>query len=132
MTDEHASEDRRGTLLGLRVRAPQADEPFRAVLTGRQRAEMPAHVPQVAADGKRRPLFRGGIAETVVAVKRVLQATDRLPVLLDQRGGIELGVHHDRVEGRMSEERLDDVHGHVVVQMLGRKDAATVVRQEHE
>ena len=32
----------------------------------------------------------------------------------------------------MSEERLDDVHGHVVVQMLGREDAAAVVGQEHE
>ena len=32
----------------------------------------------------------------------------------------------------MSEERLDDVHRHVVVQMLGREDAAAVVRQEHE
>ena len=32
----------------------------------------------------------------------------------------------------MSKERLDDVHGHVVVQMLGREDAAAVVRQEHE
>jgi hypothetical protein len=32
----------------------------------------------------------------------------------------------------MSEGRLDDVHGHVVVQMLGREDAAAVVGQEHE
>jgi len=37
---------------------------------------MRAHVPQVAADSKRRPFIRGGIAETVVAVKRVVQATD--------------------------------------------------------
>ena len=81
MADEHATEDRRRTLLGLRVPAPQADEPFRAVFTGRQRAEMRAHVPQVAADGKRRPFIRGGIAETVIAVKRVVQATDCLPVL---------------------------------------------------
>ena len=32
----------------------------------------------------------------------------------------------------MSDERLDDVHGHVVVQMLGREDPAAVVGQEHE
>jgi hypothetical protein len=82
--------------------------------------------------GRSRPFIRGGIAETVVAVKRNVQATDRLPVFLDQRGGIELGVDPDRVEGRMSEERLDDVHGHVVVQMLGREGAAAVVGQEHE
>ena len=50
MADEHAMEDRRRTLLRLRVRAPQADEPFRAVLTGRQRAEVRAHVPQAAAE----------------------------------------------------------------------------------
>lgn len=93
---------------------------------------MRAHVPQVAADGKRLPFIRGGIAETVVAVKRVVQTTNRLPVLLDPRGGIELGVDHDRVEGRMSEERLDDMHEHVVIQMLGRQDAAAVVGQEHE
>ena len=54
VADEHATEDRRRALFRLRVRAPQADEPFRAVLTSRQRAEMRAHVPQVAADGKRR------------------------------------------------------------------------------
>ena len=73
VADEHATEDQRRTLLGLRVRAPQADESFRAVLTGRQRAEVRAHVPQAAADGKRRPFIRGGIAETVAAVKRVVQ-----------------------------------------------------------
>src|ERR1700730_4932465 len=83
MADEHATEAGRRTLLGLRGRAAQADEPFRAVLAGRQRAEMRAHVPQVATDGKRRPFICGGIAEAVVAVKRVVQATDRLPVLLD-------------------------------------------------
>jgi catechol 2,3-dioxygenase-like lactoylglutathione lyase family enzyme len=32
MTGEHATKDRRGTLLRLRVRAPETDEPFRAVL----------------------------------------------------------------------------------------------------
>ena len=55
MAGEHATKDRRGTLLWLRVRAAETDEPFRAVLTGRQRTEVRAHVPQVAADGKRRP-----------------------------------------------------------------------------
>src|SRR5882762_9331369 len=48
MAGEHATKDRRGTLLRLRVRAAETDEPFRAVLTGRQRAEMRAHVPQAA------------------------------------------------------------------------------------
>ena len=54
MAGEHATKDRRGTLLRLRVRAAETDEPFRAVLTGRQRAEMRPHVPQVAADGMTR------------------------------------------------------------------------------
>src|SRR5206468_2709075 len=65
VADEHATEDRRRTLFRLGVRAPQADEPFRAVLTGRQRAEVRAHVPQAAADGKRGLFIPRRIAETV-------------------------------------------------------------------
>ena len=54
VADEHATEDRRRTLFRLRVRAPEADEPFRAVLPSRQRAEMRAHVPRTEARGSKR------------------------------------------------------------------------------
>src|SRR5262249_6851699 len=83
MAREHAAKDRRGTLLRLRVRASQADEPFRTVLASRQRTEVRAHVPQTAALVERGPFIGGGITETVITVERVVQATDSLAVLLD-------------------------------------------------
>jgi hypothetical protein len=118
------------TLLRLRVRAPETDEPFRTVLAGRQGAQVCSHIAQAAALRKRGPFIGRRIAEAVVAMKRVVQTTHRLSVLLDHRRRIQLCVDHDGVEGRVSEERLDDVHRHVVVQMLRGKDASAVVRQE--
>jgi hypothetical protein len=44
---QHPLEDRGGALLGLRGAAAQADQPARAVLAGRQRAQMGAHVAQL-------------------------------------------------------------------------------------
>ena len=46
--------------------------------------------------------------------------------------GIELGVDHHGVGRGVTEQRLNDVHGRVVVQMFGCKDAAAIVRQQHE
>jgi hypothetical protein len=39
MAGEHATKDRRGTLLRLRVRAAETDEPFRAVLASASPSE---------------------------------------------------------------------------------------------
>ena len=132
MAGEHATEDWRRTLFRLRVRAAEADEPFGAVLPGRQRAEMGAHVPQTAARGKRGPFLGGRIAQAVFAMHGVVESADRLPVLLDHLRGIELGVDHHGVEARMAEQGLNDVDRHVVVQVIGREDATTIVGQEDE
>lgn len=46
VTGQHAPEHRGGALFRLRVVAAQADQPSGAVLPGRQRAQVRAHVPQ--------------------------------------------------------------------------------------
>jgi hypothetical protein len=59
MTGEHAPEDRDGTLLRLRVGAAETDKSFGAVVAGRERTHVGAHVAHRAARRERRPLLRG-------------------------------------------------------------------------
>ena len=62
----------------------------------------------------------------------VVEATYGLAVLFDQLAGIELGVNHHGVERSVSEQRLDDMDGRVVVQVFGGEDAPAVVRQQDQ
>jgi hypothetical protein len=55
-----------------------------------------------------------------------------LAILLDELTGIKLGVDHHGVGRGVTEQRLNDVHGRVVVQMFGCKKAPAIVRQQHE
>src|SRR6266700_1132138 len=52
--------------------------------------------------------------------------------LLDELTGVELGVDHHGVRRGVPEQRLNNMHGRVVVQMFGCKDTPTIVRQQHE
>ncbi len=67
MTSEHALEDWHCTLLRLRVRAAETDQPSRTVFSGRQRAKVSTHVPEVAARCERSPLLRGWVLEATAA-----------------------------------------------------------------
>ena len=132
MTSEHPSEDRDSALLRLGMGTSEADQSSGAVLAGGQGAEVCSHVAQVATGRKRGPLLLGRVLQAIVAVVRVVQTADRLPVLFDQSGGIELGVNHDGIRGGMAEQCLDDMHGGIVVQMFGGKHPPAVVREQHE
>ena len=105
MTSEHALEDWHSTLLRLRVRAAETDQPSRTVFSGRQGAK-------------------------VSAIVGVVKAADSLAVLLNQLAWIQLGIDHDGVDRSMSEEGLDHVDWSVVVQMFGCKDAPAIMWQQ--
>jgi hypothetical protein len=62
VADQHPPEDRGGTPLRLRVCASKADQAAGAVIPGRQRTEMGAHVAQIAPGRELGPLLRGRIA----------------------------------------------------------------------
>src|SRR5579883_1343068 len=93
---------------------------------------MRAHVAQVTARREGGPLLCRRVLQAIVAVVRVVQTADRLPVLFDQSGGIELGINHDGIRGGMAEQCLDDMHGRIVVQMFGGKHSPAVVWQQYE
>jgi hypothetical protein len=59
-------------------------------------------------------------------------AAHGLAILLDELTGVELGVDHHSVGRSVTEQRLNDVHGRVVIQVFGCKDAPAIVRQQHE
>lgn len=68
VADEHASEHRRGALLGLRVGAAETDQAAGAVIAGGQRADVGAHVSGAAALREGSPLLGGRGAQCVLAV----------------------------------------------------------------
>ena len=132
MTSEHALEDWHSTLLRLRVRAAETDQPSRTVFSCRQGAKMSTHVPEVAARRERSPLLRGWVLEAIRAIVGVVKAADSLAVLLNKLAWIQLGVDHDGIDRSMSEEGLDYVDWSVVVQMFGCKDAPAIMWQQDE
>jgi hypothetical protein len=69
---------------------------------------------------------------TVFAVIGVIETAHGLAILLDELPGVELGVDHHGLGRGVTEQRLNNVHGRVVVQMFGCKDAPAIVRQQHE
>jgi len=91
-----------------------------------------AHVAQVAARREGRPFLRGRVLQSVVAVVGVIETAHGLAILLDELTGVELGVDHHCIGRGVTEQRLNHVHGRVVVQMFGCKDAPAIVRQQHE
>lgn len=131
VTAEHPPEDRNGALLGLCMSASEADQASWAMLASGKRAKMRSHVAQVAARRKGRPLLCCRVLYAIFAIVCVVKTTNRLPILFDEPGWIELGVDHHRVRRRMAEKRLDDVHGRVVIQMFRCKNAPTIVREKH-
>ena len=62
---------------------------------------MRSHVAQVATRGESSPLLCRRVLQAIVAVVRVVQTADRLPVLFDQSGGIEVGIDHHGIRGGM-------------------------------
>src|ERR1700733_13485505 len=102
------------------------------MLTCGQCAEMRSHVAQVATRGESSPLLCRRVLQPIVAVVRVVQTADPLPVLFDQSRGIELGIDHDGIRGGMAEQCLDDMDGRIVVQMFGGKHTPAIVWQQYE
>ena len=111
------------------MRTTEADQSLRAVLSGGQGAEVRTHVAQVAARCEGRPFFRGGVLQPVLAVVGVVETANGFAILLDELTRVEPGVDHHGVGRGVTEQSLNHVHGHVVVQMFGCKDAPAVVRQ---
>ena len=132
VTGQHASKDRHRTFLRLRMRAAKADQSLRTMLSRRQGAEVRAHIAQVAARREGRPFFGGRILQSVFAVVGVIETAHGLAILLDELTGVELGIDHHGVRRGVTEQRLNDVHRRVVVQMFGCKDAPAIVWQQHK
>ena len=93
---------------------------------------MRAHIAQVAARREGRPFFGGRVLQSSFTIAGVIETAHGLAILLDELTGVELGVDHHGVRRGVTEQRLNDVHGRVVVQMFGCKDAPAIVRQQHE
>jgi hypothetical protein len=102
------------------------------MLSRGQSTELRAHVSQVTVRRECGPFFRGRVLQTVFAVIGVIETANGFAILLDELTGVELGVDHHGVRRGVTKQRLNDVHGSVVVQMVGCKDAPTIVRQQHE
>ena len=132
MTGKHTSEYWHCTLLRLRVRAAQADQPSWTMFSGGQCAKVSAHVPEVAVRRERSPLLRSWVLEAICAIVGVVKSADRLAILLDKLAWIQLGVDHDGVERSMSEECLDHVDWSVVVQVFGGKDTPAIMWQQDQ
>jgi len=103
MTSEHALEDWHCTLLWLRVRAAETDQPSRTVFSGRQRAKVSTHVPEVATRCKRSPLLGSWVLEAICAIVGVVKAAYSLAIFLDKLARIQLRIDHDGVDRSMSE-----------------------------
>src|SRR5271165_4010883 len=129
---QHASKNRDRTFLWLRVRAAKADQSLRTMLSSGQGAEMRAHIAQVAARREGGPFLCGRVFQSVFAVVGVIETAHGLAIPLDELTGVELGIDHHGVRRGVTEQRLNDVHGRVVVQMFGCKDAPAIVWQQHE
>jgi hypothetical protein len=71
-------------------------------------------------------------ARSVRAVEVGVGGAHGLAVLLDEPVGVELGVDHDRVGRGVAEQRLDDVHRRVVVEVLGGEQPPAVVRAQRQ
>jgi len=91
-----------------------------------------AHVAQVATRCEGSPFLRGRVLQTFFAVVGVIETAHGLAILLDEVTRIELGVDHHSVRRGVTEQRLNNVHGRVVVQVFGGKNATAVVRQQRE
>jgi hypothetical protein len=132
VTAQHPLEDRGGTLLGLRRAAAQANQAQRALLAGRERTQVGAHVAQLQALREALPLVGVGGAEAVGAMEVQVGGAAGLAVLVDQRGRVELGVDHHGVRRGVPEQRLDDVDRRVVVQVLRGEHPSAVVRAQYK
>src|SRR5262249_53709195 len=93
---------------------------------------MCAHLPHAAANRKSRPFLNRWVAQALLSVKGNIQAAHCLSILLDHGLRIELGVNHDCVDRGMAEKRLNHMNRRVVVEMLGSKYAAAIVRMQAE
>jgi hypothetical protein len=91
-----------------------------------------AHITQVAVCREDSPFLCSRVFQTVFSVISVIETAHGLAILLDELTGVELGIDHHGVGRGVTEQRLNNVHGRVVVQMFGCKDAPAVVRQQHE
>jgi hypothetical protein len=76
---------------------------------------------QVCREG--RPFRRSRFFQTFFAVIDVIETAHGLAILLDELSGVELGVDHHGVGRGVLEQLLNNVHGRVVVQMFGCRDA---------
>jgi len=101
------------------------------MLSSGQSAEVRTHIAQVAAGREGGPFLRSRVFQAVFAVVAVIETAHSLAILLDELTGVELGVNHHGVGRGMTKQRLNDVHGRVVVQMFGCKDTPAIVRQQH-
>ena len=93
---------------------------------------MRSHIPQTAAGRKRGPLLHCGIAQALLSMNGTIHAMQGFPILIDQVRGIQFGVHHDRIQGGMPEQRLDHMDRGIVVQMLRSKHAAAIMRMQFQ
>ena len=81
---------------------------------------------------RRPPIPPRSVFQFVFAVVGVIETANGLAILLDELTGVELGVNHHGIGRGVTEQRLNNVHGRVVVQMLGLRDAPAIVRQQNE
>lgn len=114
------------------MRTAEADQSLWTMLSSWQGTEVSAHVAQVAARRKGSPLFGGWILQSVFAVVGVIETAHALAILLDEPTGVEFGVDHHGIGRSVTQQCLNDVHGRVVVQVFGCKNATAVVRQQRE
>jgi len=91
-----------------------------------------AHITQVAVCREDSPFLCSRVFQTVFSVISVIETAHGLAILLDELTGVELGVDHHGVGRGVTEQRLNNVHGRVVVQMFGCEDAPAIVGQQHE
>lgn len=91
---------------------------------------MSPHISEAATGCKRCPFLCRGIAKAFLSMNGTIHPMERFPILVNQLRWIQLGVDHHGIEGRMSKQGLDHMHGRIVVQVLGGKDPAAVMRMQ--
>jgi hypothetical protein len=91
-----------------------------------------ANITQVAVCREDSPFLCSRVFQTVFSVISVIETAHGLAILLDELTGVELGVDHHGVGRGVTEQRLNNVHGRVVVQMFGCEDAPAIAGQQHE
>ena len=89
----------------------------------RKRSRSRSHVARVAVRREYRPFLGGRILQSSFTVVGVVKTANGFAILLDELTRVELGVDHQGVGRGVIEQRLNNVHGRVVVQVFGRVPA---------